>query len=213
MRLFRLALELPHLRVGLADSLRNGLGFQHLRLGERDLRLRLPQSRRGSVDFLLGRRLFWQAPLALIVGLRPDLSRLRRGELGLRLLQQSGKIFAGDFGAECLAGELRFRGVQHAFGDCPVVLILPRIDMDERLALADELIVGHVEGHDLARDLRRDIHGTPVDKGVVGRYNVAVGNPIINAGSCQQSENGDSSIHDERPPIGMCIRGRCRAGG
>src|SRR5664279_5905121 len=42
LRLFRLALELPHLRIGLADPLRHRLSHHHLCLRLCNLSLRLP---------------------------------------------------------------------------------------------------------------------------------------------------------------------------
>ena len=165
--MFDLALLLADLRIGHADPLRYRLGLQSCASADCTCAFACCQSGRGGVDLLLGGRLPWQAALALIIGLRLDLGSLRRGELGLRLFQQCGKILAGDLGTVSQTGELAFRRIQHALSIALVVHILPRIDMDQRLSFVDELIVGHIERHDLARDLRRDAHGAPVDKGVV----------------------------------------------
>jgi len=48
------------------------------------------------------------------------------------------------------------RRLQRAFGVLPVDPVLPRVDVNQRLALLDELIVGHVERDDIAGDARRD---------------------------------------------------------
>ena len=53
------------------------------------------------------------------------------------------------------------------------MLVLPRIDMDQRLALVHELVVGDVERDDEARDLRRDGDGAAIGIGVVGGFDIA----------------------------------------
>ena len=162
-----------------------------MRLGERHLGLRLAQRGGRRVDLLLGRRLFGKAALALIVGLGPDLSRLRRGELSPGLLQLGRKILPRDFGAELQPGELGLGDLKGAFGGIAVLNILPRIDVDQRFALAHELIVVDVEGDDESRDLRRDRHRASVRVGVVRRLDVEGGEIEIGAA-------GDGARRDEK---------------
>ena len=122
--------------------------MRDLRGRQHHLRLRLFQRRRGGVDLLPRRRLFREAALAVVIGLRLDEIGVGVGELRLRLLQLGGKILAGDLRAKLLPGELMFRRLQRAFGLLAVDLVLPRIDVNQRLALFDELIVGDVERDD-----------------------------------------------------------------
>ena len=121
------------------------------------------------------------------------------GELRLRLLELGRKILARDLDAELLPGILRLGGRQRAFGLIAVVDVLPRIDVDQRLALLDELIVGHVERNHVAGDPRRDDDGAAIGVGVVGAFEIAGGEPVIDTGYDQQPYNSDTDCDDQGP--------------
>ena len=131
----------------------------------------------GRVHVLLRGRLPAQGFLPVVIGLRLGERRLGRGQLGLRLREQGGEILPRDFKAELLAAHLRLGRGQRAFGEVAVDLVLARIDMDQRVALPDELIVGDIQRNHGARDLRRDEHRPAVGIGVVGGFDIAAGIP------------------------------------
>ena len=152
LRLLDLTFELPDLRVGLADPLR------HRRVLRRPALLpsmtcacACCSAASGGIDLLLRRR-------AVSRGSAGDRNRPApwRGwpsplQLRLRLLELRREILAGDLGAILQAGILAFRRRQRAFGLLVVDQILPWIDVDQRLALFDELVVVDVERDDGAR--------------------------------------------------------------
>ena len=136
---------------------------------------------------------------------------LALARLRLRLLELGGKILAADLRAKLLPGELMFRRLQRAFGLLAVDLILPRVDVNQRLALLDELIVGHVERDDVAGDARRDDDRAAVGVGVVGALDVAIGPPVIEPAKRQQSENHQTD--DQRHRALFRLRGGLGGGG
>ena len=69
--------------------------------------------------------------------------------------------------------------------------ILPRIDMDQRFALVNELIVVDVKRDDEPRDLRRNRHRASVRIGVVGGLYVA-------GGEIEIAATGDRARRDEQ---------------
>jgi hypothetical protein len=71
-----------------------------------------------------------------------------------------------------------------------VVDVLPRVDVDQQLILLDELVVVDGEGQHHAGNLRRNGDGAAVGIGVVGAFDVAGGEPVIEAAGDQQ-ENDD----------------------
>ncbi len=146
LRLPDLAGEFAHLRIGLADLLLNRLGLLHLRLGLPHLRFRLAPIGCGRVYILLRRRLMRQRLLALIIGFGLDEICIGAGELRLRHRESGGKILARDFGGIFDARQLALRGGERRLGLLLIDQILARIDMDDRIALMDELIVAEYRG-------------------------------------------------------------------
>ncbi len=129
----------------LADALRHRRSLRDLSFGEGDLRLRLLQGGLGRVHVLLRGRLPAQGFLAVVIGLRLGERRLGRRKLGLRLGEQGGEILPRHLKTELLAAHLRLGGGQRAFGKFAVDLVLARIDVDQRVALPDKLIVGDIQ--------------------------------------------------------------------
>ncbi len=104
--LLDLAFELFHLRFGLANLLRDWRILLHLRLGQLDLRFRLPECDRRLIDVLLRRGWLPQADLAIIIGLRFREVRLGSFKLRLCLFEQSGEVLFGNLRGEPLPGIL-----------------------------------------------------------------------------------------------------------
>jgi hypothetical protein len=198
LRLFDLALELADLCVGFANALGHRRVLRHLRFGERHLRLGLLQRRRGGVDVLLRRRRFRQALLPIEI--RLSLREIGLGVLELRcgLLQLRREVLFRDFEPELLPPILCVGGGERAFGLFAIDLILPRVDVDQRLTLFDELIVGDVELHHDARHLRRNRDRAAVGIGIVGVFDVARREPVIDATDGQQRQYNAANNENHR---------------
>src|SRR6266481_813354 len=171
--LLDLAFELLHLRLGLANLLRDRRILLHLRLGQLDLRFCLPERGRRLIDVLLRRSRLPKADRSVIVGLRFGEAGLGAFKLRLCLFEQSGEVLFGNLRGELLPGILGLGGRQRTFGLVPTVFVLSRIDVDQRLALLHELVVVDVERNDFARNLRRYGNGPAVRVSVVGAFEVA----------------------------------------
>ncbi len=176
----------------------NGLGLLNLRFGQMHLRIGLAPIGGGGVDILLGRRLRRQRKLALIVGFGFDEIGVGAGELRLRDGKRGRKILARDFRGILDAGQLALRGGKTGLGGFQIDVVLARIDMDEEIALMDELIVANIERNDGAGDPRRDGHRIAVDIGVVGQFIAGVGEPVIIGDGNQ--DNGHDDGNDQRNP-------------
>lgn len=134
--------------------------------------------------------------LLVIVGLRLGKVCLGIGELRLGLLQLRREILARDLRAVLLTLILRFGRRQRPFRLLAVGLVLPGIDMDQRLPLLDELVVGDIERDDDAGHLRGDADRAPISIGVVGAFQVSRGEPVIQAAHQQQRHHHDADGDD-----------------
>ena len=179
-----------------------GSRLHHARLVEQHVRLCLLQVRgRGAVDLLLRRRLARQALLAGEVGLALYERGLGRVEVRLRHLQRGGEVLLGDLGAELLAGELRLCRVELALRLVARVHELARVDVDQRLALAHELVVGDVERDDASGDARRDLDRAPVGIGVVRVLGIEPRKPPVDAAEREQDDDDDGDEIDLGPAL------------
>ena len=207
-----LTVVLAHLRLGLADPLRNGLGLLNLRFGLLHLGFGLRQGGGGGIDVLLAGRLAGQNLLAVEIGLSLHKSGLGRGELRLRKEELSREILARHIGCIFEARELTLCGGKRRLGRLAVDHILAVVDVNERIALVDELIVIHVERHNSAGNLRRYRYGAPIDIGIVRRLVAGVGQPIGVSGIANAEDEQDCQQQDERAAAAALTRLRLGAG-
>ena len=122
-------------------------------------------------------------------------------ELGPGLLELRREILLCDLQPILLPAILRLGGGKRAFGLLAVDLILPRVDMDERLALFDELVVVDVERDHHARDLRGDRDRAAVGIGIVGVLDAARRDPVIKSADGEQRQHHDADDDDGRPSL------------
>jgi len=87
-------------------------------------------------------------------------------------------------------------------------LVGPRIDVEQRIAHVDGLLVAHVHGDDLARDLRGNVYGVRVHIGIVGARVVPRVQPPGHA--ADEGSDGDDADDAEAHDFAS---GRLRFGG
>ena len=148
--------------------LRHQLGLPHRRLCLIHLRIGGAQRGVGGVDLLLGGGLLRQAALAARIGLGLEAAGTGRGQRGLRGGQLGGVVLLGPFQVDARIGELRLGHLQAALRLVARRGIGARIDLEQHVAGLDPLVVGHVQGDDGARHLRRHGDGTAIGVGVIG---------------------------------------------
>ena len=194
-----LTFELFHPRLRIPDILLHELGDLHLGLRLLDLAFPLFHAGIRLIDLLLRRRRGRNRVLPVIALLRVDQIGLGLLQIALgieqirrighhRLLQVDPRLIELTLVLQQRAGRLVHRR-----------LIVTRIELDDDLALPQQLIVIDVEGDDLAGDTRRDRDRAAVGIGVIRIDEVATQPPVEN-GTCrheqedQQEDDADENL-------------------